>query len=155
LLMGRLMPRNSKVTVKWPKHDVGHVWIWDPHSKEYIKATNTRQQYASLTLEQAQFLRASLRSNDPANEIHIVDGTEAITSRVQQIMASKKLGDRRRGARFGNMTSAELREGKPENARQQPATTTGAPGPEPTADTCWVDDQDEITLHLPEHHEPF
>ena len=59
------LPRDAKVTVKWARRNVGHVWIWDPISQEFFKALNREPDYEGVTLEQAKERIAALTQEKP------------------------------------------------------------------------------------------
>lgn len=49
-----MLPKKSKVDLKWPDDDAGHIWVWDPIANEYFAVPNKDPQYAGLTVEQAK-----------------------------------------------------------------------------------------------------
>lgn len=113
LTLGRLLPAKSKVKVKWPRNDVGHVWVWDITTQDYFKVENKEQEYAGLTLEQAKAARTAKSSGDPSYAQTMTEASAIIREKVAQAAESRKLSKRRQGSRLANQTSKDHREGPP------------------------------------------
>ena len=120
LTLRRMLPANTKVTVKWPQHNAGHIWVWDPHQSMYFKVSNKEEEYTNLTVPQAKFAKrakaepksAYARTNAKANDI--------IHHEADLAQKAKKLKDRKAGARLANRTSAQPRGRRPEQAHDYP-----------------------------------
>lgn len=110
LTMGRLLPAGSKVNVKWPRSDVGYVWIWDITAQEYFKVENKESEYSGLTLEQAKVVRAAKSAGDPNYAQTRTEASAIIREQISQAAESRKLAQRRKGRRLANQTSKFERE---------------------------------------------
>lgn len=110
LTMGRLLPEASKVNVKWPRNDVGYVWIWDVTAQEYFKVLNKEPEYSGLTLDQAKAARAAKSAGDPSYAQTRTEATAIIRDQIAQAAESRKLAVRRKGRRLANQTSRIHRE---------------------------------------------
>ncbi|MGR2682421.1 Mu transposase C-terminal domain-containing protein [Chromobacterium haemolyticum] len=107
LQLRRLLQVKAKVLVKWPSYDVGYIWVWDPLEKRYLKAENTDQNYAGLTIEQAKTAKA-LIAKDPGHQRTRASASEVIRQESNEAMRSKRLKVRKQGARMANKTAKEL-----------------------------------------------
>ncbi|WP_321960069.1 Mu transposase C-terminal domain-containing protein [Paraburkholderia sp. J7] len=112
LTLRRMLPVNAKVKIKAPYENVGFIWVWDEIEEEYIAAYNTNDQYENLTREQAKLFKEMSKVSDP-NRRTRAHGEQVIRDSSNEAMRSKKLSERRRGARQGHLTT------KPHN-RSQP-----------------------------------
>lgn len=106
----RMLPSGPSVTVKWPRDDVGHIWVWDAIEEEYMKVPNLAPEYAGLTLAQAKAAKKAKASGDPSYQQTRAEAGDIVSSMVAEAMSDKKLKNRRKGARMANKTSTELRE---------------------------------------------
>lgn len=112
LTLRRLMPEREKVTVKWPRNDVGHIWVWDVTAEEYFKVANTKSEYAGLTQEQAKAAIKAKSSGDPSYVQTSAEAGAIVRSMVAAAEEDHKLATRRKGSRLANRTSQEARESK-------------------------------------------
>ena len=108
--MGRLLPAGSKVNVKWPRNDVGYVWIWDITAQEYFKVENKEPEYSGLTLEQAKAARAAKSAGDASYAQTRTEASAIIREQISQAAESRKLAVRRKGSRLANQTSRSERD---------------------------------------------
>lgn len=133
------LPRGAKVTVKWPRHDVGYVWIWDPINQEFFKAPNRKTDYQGVTLEQAKAISAKQASADAKADLHPARADEQVREMAAQAVHSTKQAQRRKDGRLANRTSKHARESAPVAAfhtsadANPPKATTAAASPNPTA----------------------
>ena len=148
LTMGRMLPAKSKVNVKWPRHNVGYIWVWDITAQEYFRVDNKESEYAGLTLDQAKAARSAKSKNDPDNTQAMADASAVIRDKVDEAAQSKKLADRRKGSKLANQTSKDHREAPASSASTTPEVPDDdAPEVESFASTS--DDLDEIEIDLP------
>lgn len=110
LTLKRLMPAKAKVTVKWPRNDVGHIWVWDMTTEEYFKVPNTRQEYSGLTQEQAKAARKAKSAGDPSFAQTAAEAGAIVRGMVAAADKDTKLAKRRKGSRLANRTSKDARE---------------------------------------------
>lgn len=144
ILRGLLPPR-SKVNVKWPRHNVGHIWVWDPFQCEYFKVENTDSSYDGLTLLQARAADKEIKNN-PDLQRYRADAKEVCRALVKEAENDKKLKNRRKGARFADRTSRDLH--REPNATQVPPLPTTSDG---RSNADWDDvGFDEVEMDLPE-----
>lgn len=113
LTLRRLMPEKATVEVKWPRNDVGYIWVWDVTGNEYIKVPNTKVEYNGLTLEQAKAARKAKAEGDPSYAQTCSAAGAIVRGMVAQADSATKLAKRRKGARLGNRTSRDARGGVP------------------------------------------
>jgi len=110
LTLGRLMPEGSKVNVKWPRNDVGYIWVWDITAQEYFKVPNKEEEYSGLTLDQAKVARKAKSSGDPSFAQTRTEASAIVREQLAEAAASRKLSVRRKGQRLANQTSRAYRE---------------------------------------------
>jgi putative transposase len=109
----RSLPSRSRVQVKWPTVNAGHIWVWDPLSEEFFKATNNDEQFDGLTVVQAKTAKKAKASGDPSYRQTNADAKAINTDICKTAMADKKLKERRKGARLSNQTSNNSRGHEP------------------------------------------
>jgi putative transposase len=130
LNLRRMLPSRARVDVKWPEHDVGHIFVWDPHQEEYFKVEMQEKdrQYAGLTVEQAKAAKKVKAAADPSSQLAVATGEAVARGMVEDALKDKALKNRRKGARLANQTSQDHREARV--SRQQEAdgedTSTGS-----------------------------
>jgi len=112
LTLNRLLPQKAKVSVKWPRSDVGHIWVWDMTTEAYFKVPNTKQEYAGLTQEQAKAARKAKSSGDPSYAQTAAEAGPIVRGMVAAADKDTKLAKRRMGSRLANRTSKDSREPK-------------------------------------------
>lgn len=113
LLLRRVLPANAVVHVKWPRNDVGYIWVWDSVGDQYIKVHNTEPEYAGLTLDQAKAARKAKTDGDPSYVQTQAEAGAIIRGMVAEADRSTKLAQRRQGGRLAHRTSRNAREGNP------------------------------------------
>jgi putative transposase len=120
LVLRSLLPPKSRVHVRWPWHNAGHIWVWDQLGHKYLRVPNKDQSLAGLTVEQAKTALKALAKD--ASEYRAVAATADETNRAIQAQAAadKKLAVRRRGARLANVTSKPLRDPEPQSTEHEP-----------------------------------
>ncbi len=109
LTLRRMLPEGSTVDVKWPFHDAGHIFVWDPIQQEYFKVPNKDQQYASLTVEQAKAAKKAKAVADPSSQLAVASAQAVVRGMVKALLESKELKNRRKGTKLDNQSSNELR----------------------------------------------
>jgi putative transposase len=105
----RKLPERSKVQVKWPEVNAGHIWVWDPLEEEYFKAQNNDEQFDGLTVTQAKAAKKAKTSGDPRYRQTNADAKSINKDICDTALADKKLKVRRKGARSSNKTSKDSR----------------------------------------------
>jgi putative transposase len=148
LTMGRMLPEKSKVNVKWPRHDVGYIWVWDVAAQEYFRVENKDTEYAGLTLEQAKAVQAAKSKNDPDNTMAMADANAVIRDQIEEAAKSKKLSVRRKGSKLDNQTSKDHREPPAASASPVPKMPDEA-APDARSVASSSDDLDDIEIDLP------
>lgn len=113
LLLRRVLPANAVVHVKWPRNDVGYIWVWDSVGDRYIKVPNTEPEYAGLTLDQAKAARKAKADGDPSYVQTQAEAGAIIRGMVADADRSTKLAQRRQGGRLAHRTSRQSRDGEP------------------------------------------
>lgn len=148
LTMGRMLPEKSKVNVKWPRHDVGYIWVWDVTAQEYFRVENKDTEYAGLTLDQAKAVQAAKSKNDPDNTMAMAEANAVIRDQIEEAAKSKKLSVRRKGSKLDNQTSKDHREPPAASASPVPKMSDEA-APEARSVASSSDDLDDIEIDLP------
>jgi len=138
LTLRRMLPQKARVTVKWPRSDVGYVFVWDPLDKEYFKVDNKDTEYAGLTLEQSKRARKVKAEGDPSYRQTAAEAGAVIRDEVAAAQADKKLSKRRAGARLANKSSKPL--------HRDPADSQGQPQ-EPSSQSDESDGDDELEIY--------
>lgn len=113
LLLRRVLPAKAVVHVKWPRNDVGYIWVWDSVGDRYIKVPNTEPEYAGLTLDQAKAARKAKAEGDPSYVQTQAEAGAIIRGMVAEADRSTKLAQRRQGGRLAHRTSRQAREDEP------------------------------------------
>lgn len=108
LALRRLLPPKSRVTVKYPLHDAGHIHVWDPIGNQYIRADNKEDEFAGLTVEQAKLAKKAIANGRDEYRRTRADAAETIRQKVKESMESKKLKERKRAARDADTTSRKI-----------------------------------------------
>jgi putative transposase len=127
LLLRRVLPANTVVHVKWPRNDVGYIWVWDSVGDQYIKVRNTEPEYAGLTLDQAKAARKAKSDGDPSYVQTQAEAGAIIRGMVAEADRSTKLAQRRQGGRLAHRTSRKAREGDPATEVQEGLPDAGEP----------------------------
>jgi putative transposase len=116
----RMLPPKSKVQVKAPYENAGVIWVWDPIDNKYIRALNTDERYHNLTVEQAKALSKQYANSD-AHQRTRASGEEMIRETANAAMQSKKLNERKQGARLAHITSKPANRSNPNPSEPQVA----------------------------------
>lgn len=111
-----MLPANPTVHIKAPYENTGVIYVWDPIENRYFSARNTDDQYQNLTVEQAKTVKNQCKSVDVYQRTR-ASAEEIIREMSNDAMLSKKLKDRKRGARQEHITS------KSTNRPQAPSLT--------------------------------
>lgn len=109
LTLRRMLPAKTNVTVKWPRNDVGHIWVWDTTEGRYLKVPNRDESYAGLTLDQAKAAKKAKSEGDPSYKQVNAEADAIVKEIVATAMTDSKLKNRRKGARLANKTSNDSR----------------------------------------------
>lgn len=150
------LPRESKVTVKWSRRDVGVVSIWDPINQEFFKAQNREPDYNGVTLEQAKAHRANVVSASAKADLRPARADEAVREMVKEAMNATKHAQRRKGARLANKTSKDSREPSPASqAVDRSARARNASSSVPDAASQNHEDIPDVEVELPTELEDF
>ncbi|WP_027815919.1 Mu transposase C-terminal domain-containing protein [Paraburkholderia bannensis] len=104
LALRRILPSKSKVHIKAPYENAGLIYVWDPIENQYIHAVNTDDRYHNLTVEQAKLVKNQYKNSD-AHRRTRANAEEMIREMANDAIRSKKLKDRKRGARQAGVTS--------------------------------------------------
>ena len=104
------LPRKTKVTVKWARNDVGHIWVWDAISQEFLTVFNRDPSYCGVTLEQAKAFKTRSVSPEAKADLHPARADETVREMVEEAVNATTQAQRRKGGRLGNKTSRGARE---------------------------------------------
>lgn len=133
LTLRRMLPAKPTVHVKAPYENAGVIYVWDPIETRYIRAINTDDRFHYMTVEQAKILKNQYKNIDPYQRTR-ASSQEMIREMAAEAMQSKKLKDRKQGARQAHITS------KPAN-RASPVV----PAPQPDiSEKTFTSDSDEL-----------
>lgn len=106
----RALPSKSSVEVKWPKRDIGHIFVWDPLDREYIKVPNVDDEFHGLSLLQGKAVARQRAASSTGSEAVRATASDTIRDVVSTALADKALKKRRQGARTGGANSRSLRQ---------------------------------------------
>ncbi|KWC22689.1 integrase [Burkholderia ubonensis] len=112
LALRRMLPPKSKVHIKAPYENAGVIYVWDPIENQYIRADNTDDRYHNLTVEQAKLVKNKYKNSDPHQRTRS-RSQEMLREMNNDAMQSKKLKERRRGARQAGITSKNINRSQP------------------------------------------
>lgn len=118
LTLRRMLPAGKKVAVKWPSDDAGRIFVWDTIQEEYFEVPNKDADCSGLTVEQAKLVKKAKASADPNDQLAMASGQDLMRDMMEQAAADKKLKNRRKGARMGNVTSEAARSGRRRDATE-------------------------------------
>lgn len=113
LALRRLLPERSRVTIKAPFGDAGHVWVWDRVNNAYIKAENKEPEYAGLSIEQAKAAKNAIARGPDEYRRTRADAGAIIRATSEEAMKSQKLKERKRGARLAGKGSRTINRPEP------------------------------------------
>lgn len=105
----KTLPKHPLVDVKWPKRNVGHIYVWDPLDREFFKVPNKNPEYCDLSLSQARAVDKQRTLNAPNTEAVRACASAQINDIVDAALKDKKLKHRRQGARLSGANSAPIR----------------------------------------------
>ena len=126
-LRSMLPVKNTRVDVKWPRNDVGHIYVWDAFEKEYFKVENNDNSVYGLTLEQAKSGKKIIDDNPHYKRVRANTG-DVVREIVAVAAVDKKLKTRRKAARFNNENSEKLhRSNEPEMVSEIPEAVPSNP----------------------------
>lgn len=118
----RALPVGAKVQVKWPRWNVGHIFVWNAISQAFITVPNIREDLKGLTLEQAQAVKDA--ESAPKRDVGVVAGrgSETIRKLEQAAADETELKNRRKVGRLGHLTSDKSRGVAPEPVADLPVS---------------------------------
>ncbi|MCV2363134.1 integrase [Paucibacter sp. DJ1R-11] len=105
LTLRRMLPEGTRVDVKWPAQDAGHIFVWDRLNEEYFKVGNKDKEYVGLTVEQAQVAKKAKAKADPNSQLAQASAEAVIREMADSALKDKKLKNRRKGTRLANDTT--------------------------------------------------
>lgn len=105
-LLRACLPARTKVKVKWPRHDAGHIWVWHPHDEDYIRVPNKEIEYVGLTVEQAQYANRR-REEDPELLRSGVDASDLLRREVAEMAKDTRMKTQRKRNRLEIKTVSE------------------------------------------------
>lgn len=128
-LLGRMLKEKTKVTVKWPRHDVGFIWVWDAVNHEYINVPNQDPQFNGLTIDQAKAAKKRIAEGSPDYRRTNAEAKAVNSDIVSEALKDKKLKNRRKGARLGNQTSNAFRADASDSPQDAPTVAPADAAP--------------------------
>ena len=105
----RMLPAKTKVDVKWPWGNVGHIYVWNPIEKTFITASNNEQEFNGLTLDQAAAVRGHRTSALGADDVVRPTALALCDELVDGALSRKGSKKRRQGARLAGLNSSKHR----------------------------------------------
>jgi putative transposase len=109
LELRRMLPGRARVDVKWPARDVGHIFVWHPTDREFIKVPNAAQEFHGLSLEQAKAVKSQRAKANPEDAVVRAKAGSVVKGMVDAALADKALKNRRKGARMAGHNSQQSR----------------------------------------------
>jgi putative transposase len=144
LQLRRSLPSNTKVTVKAPLHDAGHIWVWDPQASTYFKVANKDTQYAGLTVTQAKTAKKLKAEPGSAYARTGAQAMDVVRAEASEAQKHQKLSVRRAGAKLADRTSARARK-----AQTTPSAPQNAPVHSPVITLPRDEELIDISVSLP------
>lgn len=148
LALRRMLPAKQRVQIKAPHENAGLIWVWDPINSKYIRADNKDERYNNLTVAQAKDI-ARQYANSDAHQRTRASAQEMIRESANEAMRSKKLKDRKRGARKAHITSKSTNRTEP--AVSQPSINL--PSSPLTSDSDQLSDFEFESINVEVSHE--
>lgn len=111
---------NARVRVRHHRASIARCWVEHPVTKEFLEVPNVDQEYSrGLTLEQHQFIvrNAKADANRRVDRAALLAAKHSIQQTIRQLLDSKLLRERRRGARLDGRNSGQLRQEAPNDVR--------------------------------------
>ncbi|MCY4745699.1 integrase [Pelomonas sp. UHG3] len=110
----KALPMGAKVHVKWPRWNVGHIFVWNSISQAFITVPNNREDLKGLSLDQAQAVKEA--ESAPRRDLGVVAGrgSETIRKLEKEAAEATQLKNRRKSGRLGQHTSDKSRGIAPE-----------------------------------------
>lgn len=105
----KALPMGTKVHVKWPRWNVGHIFVWNAISQAFFTVPNNREDLKGLSLDQAQAVTDA--ESSPRRDLGVVAGrgSETIRKLEKEAAEATKLKNRRKSGRLGLHTSDKSR----------------------------------------------
>ena len=120
----RALPPRSSVEVKWPKRDIGHIFVWDPLEREYIKVHNVDDELHGLSLAQGKEVARHRAAGATSSTSARASAGNVIRDVISTALADKALKSRRQGARTKGLNSRQIRGPKAAAPVALPADTS-------------------------------
>ena len=121
------LPRGEKVEVKWPRRDVGYIFVWDRFDETFVKAFNTDEEFHGLTIEQAKAVIQQRAEDTPENKAVRASAAAAIADMVKSAIEDKHLKQRKKGMRLAGKHSKRQDEVSP-SSPDRPVMAESHPG---------------------------
>lgn len=99
------LPKGEKVEVKWPRRDVGYIFVWNRIDEVFVKAFNTDEDFHGLTLEQSKAVLRRRAKDAPEDKAARASATAVIADMVHTAVTEKKLKNRKKGMRLAGKHS--------------------------------------------------
>jgi putative transposase len=99
------LPKAEKVEVKWPRRDVGYIFVWNRIDEVFVKAFNTDEDLHGLTLEQSKAVMRRRAKDTPEYRAVRASATAVIDDIVHAAVKDKKLKNRKKGMRLAGKHS--------------------------------------------------
>jgi putative transposase len=113
---------NVRVRVRFHRSDISKVWVEHPVTKDYFEVPNIDQEYSKgLTLEQHKFVmaRAKTDAEQRVDREALFAAKAGIQAEILRLMDSKRIRDRKRGARLAGQNSSQARSAKSDDLRSR------------------------------------
>lgn len=117
----RMLPANSKVKVKHRKFDLGHIFVLDPFTNEYVRVDNVKDGFAGVSVEQDRMLVATQKQSDPDDARRIAPAEEIIRTKVKELADSRSAKDRKIATKATRQNSGRIRASAPAAAPKRAA----------------------------------
>lgn len=99
------LPKGEKVEVKWPRRDVGYIFVWNRIDEVFVKAFNTDEDFHGLTLEQSKAVMRRRAKDTQEDKAARASATAVIADMVHAAVKDKKLKNRKNGMRLAGKHS--------------------------------------------------
>ena len=105
----RLLPAKARVDIKWPWMNVGHIYVWNPLERKFIRAVNNEEEFRGLTHDQAAAVRKHRSSSVTENDV-VRAAAQSLSDDLSDAALEKRGSrNRRKGARLAGLNTAKNR----------------------------------------------
>ncbi len=145
-LMKKRYGHNAEVTFRYTPKNLGEIFVFDPELKAYMPVLTANPEYAErLTLKQHKLIRKLARSNGIKNPSipDFLRAREQLRIMTEQLRFSKKISERKRAKRTGDLPKALDQSQQSKTSDQETYVVTELEDQVIQLESVEMDDEDE------------